>query len=102
MDESPPLQVRAYHKRFYTPSNCLVLVHGLVPLDSVQEALDEWYDKWLKLQGGASPDTPVQVVPRAYPRIHIPRMIFVGMIFPTRDLNSLSCIMNSLSLKRLE
>ncbi|KAJ1490455.1 Metalloenzyme, LuxS/M16 peptidase-like protein, partial [Baffinella frigidus] len=63
-------EVRAYHARFYTPENCLVLVHGLVPIASIQEALDEWYDQWLKRQGGASPNTPEQVVspPSCMPR----------------------------------
>ena len=31
--------VRTYHKRYYCPSNTLVLVHGQVPKELVEEAL---------------------------------------------------------------
>jgi Zn-dependent M16 (insulinase) family peptidase len=34
--------VRKYHKRFYSPSNCLILVHGQVSPELLESALNEW------------------------------------------------------------
>jgi Zn-dependent M16 (insulinase) family peptidase len=35
-------EVRKYHKRFYSASNCLILVHGQVSKEQVESSLDEW------------------------------------------------------------
>ena len=36
------VDVRKYHKRYYSPSNTLILVHGPMSKELVEEALDEW------------------------------------------------------------
>ena len=59
--------VKTYHQRYYSPSNCLILVHGQVTSDLLESALDEWaaHTDTLK-EGGSAPrevPRPWQTVP---------------------------------------
>jgi len=52
-------EVKSYHKRYYAPSNCLILVHGQVSKQLLESALDEWATHTDTLTSlPSSPDTP--------------------------------------------